>query len=270
MKGVLRHPIRFIVHLTGFLYVLLGGPLHFFFFYHLTGRGRTRRGRSEWMQYWGRVCTWACHCKIDRRGQPLGGGIYVANHLSYVDIFVLAGMQPTVFVSKADVANWPMFGLLAKHGGTLFLRRESRGDVARIAKELEGPIRDGLAVVMFLEGTSTGGDHVLPFRSSLLEPAAANGWPVIPLWIGYQMDPSQGTVADDVAYWRDMTLLPHMMNLMTKSNITAQVAIGKPVVNGDRKLLAAEVHSAVCALAGEFGRKMDGVAPAPPLKEESR
>ncbi|NJM55911.1 MAG: hypothetical protein HC841_08490, partial [Verrucomicrobiae bacterium] len=87
MKGILRHPVRFIVHLAAFLYVVVGGPLHFLFCYHLTGRGRTRRGRSAWMQYWGRVCTWACHCKIDRRGQPLGGGLYVANHLSYVDIF---------------------------------------------------------------------------------------------------------------------------------------------------------------------------------------
>ena len=264
MKSVLRHPIRFVVHLAAFLYVVVGGPLHFFFCYHLTGRGRTRRGRSEWMQFWGRVSTWACHCKIDRRGCPLAGGLYVANHLSYVDIFVLAGMQPTVFVSKADVANWPVFGLLAKHGGTLFLKRESRNDVARIAQELEGPIRDGLAVVMFLEGTSSGGDTVLPFRSSLLDPAARSGWPVTPLWIGYAMDPSQGTVRDDIAYWRDMTLVPHMFNLLTKTNITAQVAIGEPLIASDRKELALVLQERVCELALEFGRT---VKPEPAAKK---
>src|SRR5206468_7247522 len=122
------------------------------------------------------------------------------------------------------------FGWLTRWAGTIYLKREQRSDVVRVSQQFAPAIGERLPVAVFLEGTSTGGDCVLPFRPSLLEPAAANDWPVTPVWLGYSM--KQGSVADEVAYWRDMTLAPHLLNLLTKDDIVAQVAFGEPWPRG--------------------------------------
>jgi 1-acyl-sn-glycerol-3-phosphate acyltransferase len=99
---------------------------------------------------------------------------------------------------------------------------------------------------MFPEGTSTGGGRVLPFHSSLFAPAAQHGWPVTPAWIGYEV--VDGSVEEEVAYWRDMTFLPHFLNLLGKRRVRAVVHFGEPLRNSDRKALARELHEAVIRL----------------------
>ena len=64
-------------------------------------------------------------------GTPPEGGLLVANHLSYVDILVLSAVHPFLFVAKSEVREWPLFGLLARLAGTLFIRRDLPGDVGR-------------------------------------------------------------------------------------------------------------------------------------------
>ncbi len=91
---------------------------------------------------------------------------------------------------------------------------------------------------------------MLPFHSSLLQPAVTNRWPVSPAWIGYSLD--GGSVADEVCYWRDMTLLPHFLNLLSKASIQATVAFGPPIQPGsNRKQLARLLHTHVSRLAAE-------------------
>lgn len=186
--------------------------------------------------------------RIRVHGEIRSEGLLVSNHLSYVDILALGSLQPTVFLSKADVARWPLFGWFAKRTGTLFLKREQRGDVAEAGAQFKTVINAGLPLVAFLEGTSTDGRGILPFRSSLLEPAVQQGWPVTPVWIGYQLE--NGSVENEVCYWRDMTLLPHLLNLMTKRVLWIDVAFGDPVKSRgtDRKELAARLHREVCGL----------------------
>ncbi|MBI3879300.1 MAG: 1-acyl-sn-glycerol-3-phosphate acyltransferase [Verrucomicrobia bacterium] len=260
MSGILKHPLRFVGRFAQFLWLLVGAGGSFFFCYWLTGRAKTFRGRCEWLQRWSRFAVRIFGTTVELRGVPPPAGLIVGNHLGYHDVLVLATLQPTVFVARADVAGWPVFGWFVKSSGALFLDRDRRGDVARFSEQFQAPLAEQLAVVMFLEGTSTGGDRVLPFRPSLLEPATVNDWPVTPVWIGYSM--REGSVADEVAYWRDMTILPHMMNLLTKTDITAHVAFGEPIKAGDRKELARRLHARTCELAGLFGRKISSEAPA--------
>lgn len=174
-------------------------------------------------------------------------GLIVCNHLSYLDIPVIGAVVPTIFVSKAEVRRWPYLGSLARCAGTLFLNRESRGHVAEIARRFQSIVDGGTLITVFPEGTSSGGDRVLPFRPSLLEPAVANAWPVTPAWITYELE--DGTVIDDVAYWRDMTFGPHFLNLLSKRWILGRVTFGSPVHGiRDRKELARRLHAEVCAL----------------------
>ena len=81
------------------------------------------------------------------------------------------------------------------------------------------------------------------FRS----PAAQHGWPATPAHIRYEV--ADGVVEEDVAYWRDMTFLPHFLNLLGKRRVRACVTFGEPLRNPDRKALARELHAAVCRMA---------------------
>jgi 1-acyl-sn-glycerol-3-phosphate acyltransferase len=140
-----------------------------------------------------------------------------------------------------------VFGWFTRRAGTLYVQRERRGDVGRVSEQMRRVLDDGHVVVFFPEGTSSGGDTVLPFRSSLLEPVARQHIPVTPAALSYALD--DGDPAEEVCYWKDMTLLPHLLNLLTKRVIRARVAFGEPRVHtGDRKELARELHAEVRAL----------------------
>lgn len=255
MTGVRQRPLR-----VGLRFIRLGGAfgvaaLDYFFRVWLRGRSGSGSERTAWMRrHSGRILR-VLNLEASYAGQPPTEGMLVCNHLSYLDILVLGQRQPLVFVSKADVRKWPVIGLLTACAGTLFLQRESRCDVVRVANAFAPLIEQGAVVAIFPEGTSSDGRQVLPFRSSLLEPAAANGWRVSPAWITYALD--EGAVEDEVCYWRDMSFGAHLLNLLSKNKILAFVAYGEAVPRGsDRKELAGELHQRVRALAEQHGHEL--------------
>ena len=214
-------------------------------------RGRHRKdamAKALWLQATCRRGLRTLAVRVEPMGEPVHGAVIVANHLSYLDILVLASLTPVVFVSKREVRGWPLFGWFAEKAGTRFIDRNRRGDVARIGDELEPLISAGLTVVLFLEGTTTGGGDVLPFRPSLLEPAVRHGWHVVPVALDYAV-PSDRSVELEVCWWGDMTLAPHLWNFTTLPWVRAQVSWGEPVVaTGERKALAEALHESVVRL----------------------
>jgi 1-acyl-sn-glycerol-3-phosphate acyltransferase len=102
-------------------------------------------------------------------GEPLrAGGAIVANHASWLDIFVLNAGQRVYFVSKAEVRTWPGIGWLARATGTVFIDRTARE--ARAHRDLVAErVTAGHTLLIFPEGTSTDGRRVLPFRSTLFD-----------------------------------------------------------------------------------------------------
>ena len=108
--------------------------------------------------------------EVTTRGTPPQAGLLACNHLSYLDIVVLAGTNRQVFLSKAEVRNWPIIGALTRCAGTLFVRRERKSDVAELQTAFAEVVTQGLPITIFPEGTSSDGATVLPFFSALLEP----------------------------------------------------------------------------------------------------
>jgi 1-acyl-sn-glycerol-3-phosphate acyltransferase len=213
------------------------------------GKGSDPQSCARWLQRWSRNTLSNIGIKCSHHGRVPDRGMIVSNHLGYLDIPVLATSGPMVFVSKADVERWPFLGSLARCGGTLFLKREQRSHVAEIADSFAPIVDGGTVVTIFPEGTSSGGDTILPFRSSLLQPAASHQWSVTPAWISYELEPGEGLVSEEVAYWRDMTFAPHFANLISKRVIHARVRYGEPIHGiSDRKVLTARLYDAVCAL----------------------
>ena len=190
------------------------------------------------------------HFGVERSvsGRIPDSGLLVTNHVSFADIILLSAVQPMVFVSKSEVASWPVVGDIASAAGTLFVERSRRLDVARVNADLRRVLDAGLLVTLFPEGTSSDGSRVLPFQPSLLQPAVEAAIPVIPGHLSYWG--GDRVRADDVAYFGERDLLPCLLALLNRRTTFGEVHFGDPVGPvGDRKTLATRLHSSVCALA---------------------
>jgi 1-acyl-sn-glycerol-3-phosphate acyltransferase len=212
------------------------------------GRLPTWRARAQ--RVWARGMTRLCGLRVSVVGRPpRGGSLLVSNHVSYLDVIVLASQLDGAFVAKSEVASWPVIGWLARSGGTLFVERGRRADVQRVGGEMARRLARGEGLLLFPEGTSSAGETVLPFRSALLEPCAAGGLPVHAAAIGYATGASEPPAARCVAWWGDMPFLSHALDLLRLERIEARLAFASaPLVERDRKLLAARLRAAVQSL----------------------
>ena len=205
---------------------------------------RQRLARAEWLSRSSRR-----HLKIFGYSARVSGtiptrGILFSNHLSYLDILAISSVTPAVFVSKADVRRWPLFGWFAAIAGTVFVNRERRTHVGAVNQEVEAALAAGALVVIFPEGTSSDGSQILPFRTSLLEPAARGQHLIFVSWLHYDL--TGGHAGQEVCYWGDHSFFPHLLNLLGKKSIQATLRFAPfERTTGDRKVLAGELHQAV-------------------------
>ena len=222
--------------------------VHYIFTVWLVGKHSSIPARAAWLQVWAHNYFKLLNGRLTWDGIPPKNGVLVSNHLSYVDILTYGSIMPMVFLSKSEVRSWPVIGWLTRCAGTLYIRRQTKSDVVPLATEMDNVVKTGTVITLFLEGTSTGGDVVLPFRSSLLSTTEDHGWPVTPAWVHYSM--TTGSVSDEVCYWRDMTLFPHLLNLLLKKEgFSAHVCFGETITEKmDRKTLAKELHARVCQM----------------------
>ena len=206
-----------------------------------------RLARAAWLSRSSRR-----HLKIfgysaDAAGPIPKNGLLVSNHLSYLDVLAISAATPAVFVSKADVRRWPLFGWLAALGGTVFIERERRTHVGEVNREIESALAEGVLVVVFPEATSSNGETVLPFRASLLAPALRGGYEISTAWLHYELP--GGDAGNEVCYWGDHSFLPHLINLLGKKSVRATLRLGKfHRTTDDRKELALQLRAAVLAL----------------------
>jgi lyso-ornithine lipid O-acyltransferase len=231
------HPFRVTIRLCLFLGIVLGSLADSLLRVGNPKRAGSYPARAAWLGRWSRRTLRVFNVQCHFIGVAPTSGLLVSNHLSYLDIVVMASHIPLVFLSKQEVRDWPVIGWCVRCAGTLFINRQRRADVKRVAEEFEPVIQSNVILAMFPEGTSSDGHEVRPFHSSLLAPAENQTWQVTPAWIGYQVD--DGTVEQDVAYWGDMTFGPHFLKLIARREIHAYVAFGEPLpAHLDRKELA--------------------------------
>jgi 1-acyl-sn-glycerol-3-phosphate acyltransferase len=219
----------------------------YFFDVVLNAPKNLRAARAAWMHRAARAHLKIFGGAVNVSGEIPSSGLLVSNHLSYLDIVVISSVVPAVFVSKAEVKHWPVFGALAKLGGTIFIRRERRLQVGAVNDEIEKALGDGALVVVFPEGTSSNSETILPFRASLLEPALRGGYEISIACLRYELD--DGDPKTEVCYWGDHTFFPHLLNLLGKRRVCAMLRFGKFNRTTDaRKELAGQLHAAVLEL----------------------
>jgi lyso-ornithine lipid O-acyltransferase len=220
-------------------------------FLRLRLRGDVSPGeRAEWLHRWCKKGLPRFGIDVVPNGAPPASGLLVANHLSYLDILVFSALAPCVFVSKHEVAGWPVFGWMSHMAGTIFVDRTRRTQALATQDEIEARLRAGLLVVLFPEATSSDGSTVLPFRSSLFQAAIAASAGISAAHISYHA--SDGEPETDVCYWGEMTLAPHVVKLFSIERVTAHVRFGERAQHfRDRKEAARSMYEEVSQLAGE-------------------
>jgi len=212
--------------------------------------------------------------RIDLRGQMSSRRptLFVSNHSSYMDIEILGSLIEGSFVAKAEVADWPFFGLLAKLQRTVFVQREAKH--VRTQKDvLTERLESGENLILFAEGTSNDGNRTLPFKSSLFAVAAfrhQDGTPLVvqPVSIAYtHLDgiPLGRHLRPFFAWYGDMDLVPHLWHLVGLGKLTVRVHFHDPVTIDEfssRKAIADYCHRVVAdgMTAALYGRP---ISPAP-------
>lgn len=187
-------------------------------------------------------------------------GMVVCNHVSWLDIFVINALTPAAFVSKDDVKHWPLIGWLCAHTETIFLERGSRAAAQRTRETMIGHLQSAVHVAVFPEGTTTGGERVLPFHAALFQSAIDAAVPVVPLALRYT--DHAGNPSRAPAYDGDITLWQCLRAIARAEEVGACLTVLDPLLAGmDRRAVAAHCHAAIAGclseqpVGGNAGRK---------------
>ena len=209
-----------------------------------------RRWRNFIFRNWAKTIVKVLGIKVQTNTiVPATPFFLVSNHLSYLDIVVFASQMDCVFIAKREVKRWPVFGLLSRSMDTIFIDRTRAQDIPRVNALIAETLQSGQNIVVFPEGTSTAGAEVLPFRPSLLEPAAKGNFPVAYASIRYRTPPDETPAHLSVCWWGAMTLLPHLFGVFRLPAIEATLTFGAKTLQGnDRKELAKQLHDAVTTI----------------------
>lgn len=210
------------------------------------GRALSLRHRADWLHQACAIIARRLSMRASASGTPPASGLVVSNHLSYLDILLYAAVMPCVFVSKWEVLSWPMFGILARCGGTIFVERTRVHGINDPARRIAEALNAGLPVILFPEGTSTDGSTVLPFRSALFEPAIATRSRIYSAAIGYAL--TDGVEAD-LCYFGDITFFPHLLGALTHEDVEGRIIFDSEGRSySDRKTAARATWKAVVLL----------------------
>lgn len=180
--------LRLVIRLPLLILVLTMTALVAALFLLADGVSRRRHDRTRVAQACFACCRRCLGLRITQTGDlPRGPALLVSNHISWSDIPVLGGLTKIRFLSKAEVAQWPLVGWLARQAGTLFIRRGG-GEAAQRRNDIRETLEAGQSVLIFPEGTTSAGLTVLPFFPRLIGAATAADVPIVPVSIAYVRD----------------------------------------------------------------------------------
>lgn len=210
-----------------------------------------RRGRLALIKWWcGRLLR-CFNLQVTASGQlPRANTkhqLLVANHISWVDIHAINSILPVRFVAKLEIKDWPVFGYLVRKSGTIFINRTRQRDAARVVQVATQALKLGDNLCVFPEGTTTVGDEVLPFKSSLIQAAIDAHASIIPVAIRYPLPDGRPNPA--AAYAGDTTMAESMQSLLRLQTPVIHLHFCKPLGADaqNRQQLAAKARENIVA-----------------------
>ena len=173
--------------------------------------------------------------------------VLVANHVSWLDIQLIHSVWQVRFVAKSEVRRWPLIGWLSAHTGTLFIERGKNRHAVRINQSIQAAFREGDAIGVFPEGTTSSGMELTRFHASLLQPAVDEGAMVYPVALRY-LDEA-GNINVNASYVGDTSLTESLRLIFAEKTIRAELIFLPPIdaTGKTRRDLAAQTQSAIAA-----------------------
>ena len=174
----------------------------------------------------------------------------VANHVSWLDIFVINSRHPVRFVAKSEVRGWPLIGPLCAMTGTVFIERIKRRDAHRINEVIGEALADGDRVAVFPEGVTSHGDVVQHFHANLLQAAVDRACPLQPVALRY-LD-CDGARCAAAAYVGDQSFAASLLAILAEPAIIAEAEFLAPVMprGHPRRELARITETAISGALG--------------------
>lgn len=184
--------------------------------------------------------------QVKGQAPEFGPMLLVANHISWVDIVVMHAVRHCRFVSKDNVAKWPLIATLANAGGTLYITRESRRDALRVMHAMVDCLRQGDVLAIFPEGTTGDGRALLPFHANLLQAAITANAPAQAVALSF-VDGETGVRSLAPCYLGNDTLLQSLWRTVRARKLVAVVHFGKPefACERDRRTWVADLRSTI-------------------------
>lgn len=182
---------------------------------------------------------------------PQGSVLFTPNHISYLDILAVGASCPTFFVSKVSVAHWPVVGYFFRLSKSLTINRKNMRAVRDVNEQIADRIMHGNSVCVFLEGTTSNGQGLLPFHASLLESVVKNGGGAVPVAIEWHTKNTRVDIQRDVAYWKNHVIGPHAYRVLGLTGIEVTLKFGDPVYpepGQDRKAFANALRMKVLSM----------------------
>jgi len=265
----MRHALALIRLALMVLFSLLSVPIAILI--GLAGAATGRAGRTRALRilphltsFWSRVNLVFMGVKIATpEPRPARAGLLTSNHLSYLDILVVASLFPSRFVAKKEIAAWPFIGLLTRSVGTLFMERGRSREVPRIGAEIRKTLDAGISVVFFPEGRISDGQTVQAYHGGLLETAVRESIECLPLCLHYEMADPSVSPAETVCWAGQESFLTHFWRMLRHDRIVARVRWSPaPLTDTDRKRLAERLHAETMKMFEPVRRRDAGGATA--------
>lgn len=198
-----------------------------------------------------RFSAWAAGVDIHIKGERLQRDVlYIANHVSWLDILTLSGRTGCAFVAKADMDPWPIIGWMARLNNSVYVQRDKRLDVGAQRDAIQAALSTHQAIALFPEGTTANGRELLPFRSSLVASVTPppEGIAIQPVAIDY------GTAASEIAWVDEEPVGVNALRVMSrKERLPVTLHFLEPLDHADfdnRKAIAAHSRAEIAAALG--------------------
>ncbi len=201
--------------------------------------GRAFGGSHEFclsvQQFWSRAMLWSWGVRTVVHGVPPKAGLLMANHQSYLDIWMIPKYTISVFVAKAEVRNMALVGWGASAVNTVYVDRSSKESRKLTRDAIADRLRKGRSVIIFPEGTTHFGKEMLPLKPGMFYVAAEEGFPIVPVAIRYE--------DEKLAWVGDEPIGSHFFRNFGKWSTTAHIHYGAPIAGNDPDLMAQQVKT---------------------------
>jgi 1-acyl-sn-glycerol-3-phosphate acyltransferase len=233
--------IRFILAtLIYYSVILFGNVLSIF--------GADRKGWASYARHkWGKAVARIIGMRIQINGEaPKPPFFLVANHLSYIDVWVLFSAAKGTFIAKSDIKDWPIAGFVLSTSGLIFVDRSKKSDVTRVNAEITTHLTPSQGIFLFPESTTSSGEDVLPFKSSLFQYPAQVDIPVSAASISYSCEHKEVDCSRELCWWDDTPFPKHFWNVLKIKQFDAQITfIPDKIRSSNRKELALQSYKLV-------------------------